>query len=299
MKRLSVFVAVVLAVLVATFWSKSPFAAEPQPKVIRFTAIPDNDETMLRERMRPLAEHLSAKLGVKFEYFHVADYAASVKALQNGDAFLGWFGGLTGVQVRARTNGQAIAQGEEDKAFYSYLVAHKSTGLKEGTDKFPEDIKGKKFTFGSESSTSGRLMPEFYIRQHFKKAPKEIFSDVGFSGSHSITLRLVNAGTWEVGAVNGKDWEIAKEKGDVNDSVAIWKTPTYADYNWTVRGDIDKVYGDGFTKKIQDTLLAIDPAQNEEQAAIMKAFTRKRFIAASNSDYKAIEDTAKELGLLR
>lgn len=267
-------------------------------KVLKFTAIPDNDETAVRERMRPLAEYLSEKLGVKFEYFHVADYAAAVKAMEKEDAFLGWYGGYTGLQVRRAVKGTAIAQGEEDKNFWSYIIAHKSTGLTEGPE-FPKGIEGKTFTFGPASSTSGRLMPEHFIRQATGKKPDEVFSKVGFSTGHSNTIAIVSAGTWQVGAVNGKDWDLAVAGGKQGDAVAIWKTPTYMDYNWTIRGNIDEVFGQGFGEKLKTALLAIDPSKGGREEMIMKAFTRKRFIPAANDDYKVLESVATAIGLLK
>jgi phosphonate transport system substrate-binding protein len=271
-----------------------------EPKVLRFTAIPDNDETMLRERFKPLAEHLTNKMGVKFEYFHAPDYAASVKAFEKEDVFMSWFGGVTGLQARKRVPGsRAIAQGLEDKNFWSYIIANKKTRLTEGKT-FPMGIQGKSFTFGSETSTSGRCMPEYFIREAFPgKKLDEIFSKHGFSGSHSKTIAFVGSGAWECGAVNGTDWDGAVRDGKQGDAIALWKTPTYQDYQWTVRGNMDDVYGAGFTEKLKKTLLEIDPAKSELEAAVMKAFTRTKFIEAKNEDYKALEDVAMQIGLLR
>lgn len=302
------FSSVVAVALVAAALSiesnHAPAVAAPSkvaagPSVIKFTAIPDNNESTLRQRMQPFADYLTEKMGVKFEYLHVVDYASAVKAMEKEDAHLGWFGGFTGVQVRQRVKGsRAIAQGEEDKAFYSYFIAHKSTGLKESAE-FPKGIEKKTFTFGSESSTSGRLMPESFIRAAFGKKPDEVFAKVGFSGAHDKTIALVAAGTWEVGAVNGVDWEKAVKAEKQGDAVMIWKTPTYMDYNWTIRGNIDEVYGAGFGEKLQKAILAIDPKNGERDQKVMEAFARKRFIEAKNEDYATLAQVAKDIGLLR
>ncbi|MCB9833929.1 MAG: putative selenate ABC transporter substrate-binding protein [Planctomycetes bacterium] len=268
-----------------------------KPAVFTFTAIPDADETKLREMFNPLAEYLSQELGLKVEYKPVTSYDNAVNAMTSGDVFLAWFGGLSGVQARARTKGEAIAQGAEDTAFYSYFIAHKSTGLQAGDD-FPKGIEGKTFTFGSQGSTSGRLMPEFYIRKHLGKAPEAAFKSVAFSGSHSNTLRAVREGGVEVGAINYTDWEKAVEEGETGDAIAIWKTPTFYDYNWSVPGNIDEVYGQGFKAKLEKALLALDTA-NPAHKKILDAFRRSRFIPARNSDYQAIEDTAKSIGIIR
>ena len=184
--------------------------ANSQAKVFRFTAIPDQDSTKLQERFSKIAAYLEKTLNVKVEYVPVKDYSASVLAFKNNDVQLAWFGGLSGVQARAGVQGsQAIAQGAEDVQFVTYFIANTSTQL-EKSDSFPTAIAGKSFTFGSKGSTSGRLMPEFYIRQELKKSPDQAFKNVGFSGDHSKTLSLVQDGAYEVGALNYKVWDTAE-----------------------------------------------------------------------------------------
>ena len=221
-------------------------------------------------------------------------YAAAVTAFRNNQVQLSWFGGLSGVRARALVPGsKAIAQGFEDQAFETYFIAHQSTGLKPA-NKLPADIKGKTFTFGSKGSTSGRLMPEYYIRKEFNAAPEEVFSKVGFSGNHSKTIALVQSGSYMVGAVNFQVWldEIKEGKIDVKKVSVIWKTPTYPDYQWTIRGDADKIFGDGFTARVTKALLSMtDPA-------LLASFPRKSFVPASNADYQPILDVAKQIKLI-
>ena len=260
-----------------------------------FTAIPDQDTTRLQERFGKIADYLSQELGVKVAYIPVKSYSASVQAFKNNEVQLAWFGGLSGVQARMSVPGSvAIAQGKEDTEFISYFIAHASTGLTLSED-FPKDIAGKTFTFGSKGSTSGRLMPEYFIRQHFGKEPQEVFKRVGFSGDHSKTLALVQSGSYEVGALNFKVWEKEVEEGNVDQEKVkiIWKTPPYPDYNWTIRGDVEQTYGEGFIKKVQQALLDID------DPAILDAFPRTSFIPADNSMYKPILETAIEIGIIR
>lgn len=259
-----------------------------------FTAIPDADETKLRERFQSVADYLSEQLDVDVRYIPVKSYAAAVSAFRNNQVQLAWFGGLSGVQARALVpDSEAIAQGEEDTQFVTYFIAHKSTGI-EPAEELPEAIKGKTFTFGSKGSTSGRLMPEHYIREKFDAAPEEVFSRVGFSGNHSRTIRLVEAGTYEVGAVNYAVWESEVEEGSVDtDAVSvIWETPPYQDYQWTIRGDVNERFGDGFKEKVQQALINMDDPE------LLNKFPRSAFIPASNEDYESIRDTAEKIGII-
>ncbi|MCL6269627.1 putative selenate ABC transporter substrate-binding protein [Sansalvadorimonas sp. 2012CJ34-2] len=259
-----------------------------------FTAIPDQDETRLQERFGKVAAYLEKKLGVPVKYVPVKSYAAAVTAFRNNQVQLAWFGGLSGVRARLLVPGsKAIVQGYEDQFFKTYLIANTKTGLKP-SEQFPTDIAGTTFTFGSKGSTSGRLIPEFYIREGLHKSPHKAFKRVGFSGDHSRTISLVQSGTYETGAVNYKVWERELKEGKIDTSKVevIWSTPEYPDYQWSIRGDVDKKFGKGFEEKVQSALL------NMNSPELLSAFPRKSFVTAENDFYKPIEDTARKIGLL-
>ena len=260
-----------------------------------YTAIPDQDTSRLQERFGKIADYLSEKLGIAVKYIPVKSYSASVQAFKNNEVQLAWFGGLSGVQARIGVPGSvAIAQGAEDPNFISYFIANTSTGLS-FSEAFPMGIADKTFSFGSKGSTSGRLMPEFFIRQAFGKAPDDAFKRVGFSGDHSKTLALVQSGSYEVGAMNFKVWQKEAEAGKVDPAKVqvIWRTPPYPDYNWTIRGDVEETYGDGFIKKVQQALTHLS------DSAILDAFPRSAFIPTDNSMYRPILDTATHVGIIR
>jgi phosphonate transport system substrate-binding protein len=271
-----------------------PAKAQTQRPALVFTAIPDEDETRLVERFTVYARYFEARLGVPVRYLPVKSYPSAVTAFTNNQVQFGWFGGLTGVQARLSVPGSdAIARGAEDAAFKSYFIAHASAGLTPGKD-FPKASENKTFTFGARASTSGRLFPEFYIREATGKAPEAFYSRVGFSGDHSKTIQLVQSGAYQVGVVNHLVWEheVRSRRVDTKLVMVIWETPTYPDYHWVARGDIDKIYGDGFKEKLQAVILGIDDAK------MLAIFDRTKFVAAQNSDYKAIEDVGKLTGLI-
>jgi len=259
-----------------------------------FTAIPDQDETQLKQRFDQVAIYLSKELGVDVNYIPVKSYSAAVAAFRNNQVQLAWFGGLSGVQARRLVPGsEAIAQGFEDQSFKSYIIANTATGLK-AAEQLPASLADKTMTFGSKGSTSGRLMPEFYLRNHYKTPPDESFKRVGFSGDHSRTIALVQSGAYDIGAVNYAVWdrELAAGKIDLNEVQVIWTTPVYPDYQWTLRGNLDVRFGDDFSKKVRQALLTMD------DESLLKAFPRSRFIPASNADYAPIEKVGEAIGLL-
>lgn len=286
MKR---FVVILLALLLL------PAAALAQEKpAFVFTGTPDQDQTRLVERFTRVAGYLQAKLGVPVKYVPVKSYPAAVTAFQNNEVQLAWFGGFTGVQARAVVPGsEAIAQGIEDKQFKLYIIANTALGLKRSAA-FPQAIAGKTFSFGSRSSTSGRVMPDYYVRQAFGKSPDEVFSRVGFSGDHTRTIQLVQSGAYEAGAVDYTVWELEKKAGHIDESKVsiIWQSPPFPDYQWTIRGDVDAKFGAGFSEKVKAALISIDDPK------ILEPFGRSKFVAASNAEYAPVEEVARKSGLL-
>ncbi|MFZ3585345.1 putative selenate ABC transporter substrate-binding protein [Loktanella sp. DJP18] len=269
-------------------------AAQPVgAQTLYFSAIPDDDESRLVERFSAVATYLSETLEVDVQYVPVKSYAAAVTAFANDQIQLGWFGGLSGVQARiAVPDSHAIAQGAEDETFVTYFIANTATGLA-ASEAFP-DIAGRSFTFGAETSTSGRLMPEFWIREETGQAPDALFSTVGFSGDHGQTLRLVASGAYEVGALNYSVYDTAVSEGapEAEATTIIWQTPPYPDYNWTIRGDVDARFGEGFADRVQAALIGMD------DPALLETFPRSAFIAADDALYQPIVDTARALDLI-
>jgi phosphonate transport system substrate-binding protein len=269
-------------------------------KVLRFSGIPNQNTTEMNARYKPLADYLSKKLGVPVEYVPSVDYNASVDAFKNGDLALCWFGGYTGVQARAAVPGaRAIACGVRDTKFKTYFIANAKVGLKKG-DAFPMELKGKKFTFGSPVSTSGRLMPEYFIRKESKLSPQDFFgAEQSFTKGHDQTMELVAAGTFDAGCVDYTvyDKRVAEKKVDPNVVQIVWVTPEYYDYQFTAHPSLDKTYGPGFTEKLQNVLVSI----RGEDLKYLEGMDRNQdgLIACKNEDFETLRKLAVEIGLLR
>lgn len=264
---------------------------------LRFSAIPDQNSTELEEKYDRIAAYLAGELGVAVEFVPSSDYSASVEAFKNGDIQLAWFGGLTGVRARGAVPGaRAIAQGKVDPLFVSYFVANASTGIQPSAG-FPHELAGKTFTFGSESSTSGRLMPEHYIRKETGQSPQEFFGvEMSFSGDHSKTALLVESGSFEAGVLNYKVYDSMVADGRIDPAVCVkvWETPPYPDYNWTAHPSLEDDFGDGFIDRLQAALVGMtDPA------LLAAAQREEGIIAASNEDFAPLEELARKLDLVR
>ncbi|WP_066173834.1 putative selenate ABC transporter substrate-binding protein [Bacillus marinisedimentorum] len=260
--------------------------------VFKIGAIPDQDVSDLNRRFEEFADYLAEETGLDVEYVPSQDYAALVTAFKRGEVQLGWFGGLTGVQARnAVPEAEAIAQRPSDEEFHSVFITQKDSGINS-----LEDMEGKRFTFGSESSTSGHLMPRHFLNEAGIQPDEDFDGDVNYSGSHDKTWKLVESGAYQAGVLNEKVWESAVEedKVDLEKVEAIHTTPAYYDYNWTIN-NVDETFGEGTKEKVKEALLSM----GEEQGDILELFQTDSFIETKNENYKDIEKVAKKVGILK
>lgn len=275
--------------------------SEAEIKPLVTGAIPDQDPQKLQRQYTKLAAYLEKQLGVPVQYKPVTDYAAAVTAFKVGDLDLVWFGGLTGVQAQLQVPGaEAIAQRDIDQKFHSVFIANKNSGLTQfKTINDLQQLKGRAFTFGSESSTSGRLMPQYFLQQAGIKLD-EFKGEVGFSGDHDKTIKLVEAGTYNAGAVNEKVWlqRVKSKEVDLNKVQVIWGSPPYYDYHWVINPQVKQRYGDDFVQKVQTAFLKLDP-KIPEQKEILDLLEADKFISTKNSNYTQIEAVGRQIGKIK
>ena len=259
-------------------------------QVFRITAIPDESPTELARKAEPLVKYLEAKLGMKVEYTPVTDYAAAVETLVNKKVDMAWFGGFTFVQANARSGGKAIpiVQREEDEKFRSVFITA------DPAIKTLADLKGKDVSFGSQSSTSGHLMPRSFLLQAGVDPDKD-FKRVAFSGAHDATIAAVASGKVQAGALNISVWDkfVADKKVDTDKVKVFYTTPPYYDYNWTVHADMPAAT----REKLTAALLALSK-DTAEGKAILELQRATRFVPSKAENYKGIEAAAKSASLL-
>ncbi len=259
-------------------------------QLLRITAIPDESPTELARKAAPLVKYLEGKLAMKVEFTPVTDYAASVEALVNKKVDLAWFGGFTFVQANVRSGGKVLplVQREEDERFKSVFITSEPgiNGL--------ADLKGKDVSFGSQSSTSGHLMPRSFLLAAGINPDKD-FRRVAFSGAHDATIAAVASGKVQAGALNISVWDkfVADKKVDTSMVRVFFTTPPYFDYNWTVHADMPAA----LREKITQAFLALnrDTAEGKEILDLQRA---TRFVPSKVDNYKGIETAARNAGLL-
>jgi phosphonate transport system substrate-binding protein len=280
------------ALALAGFSTLGATAAHAQANVLRVSAIPDEAPSELQRKFKPLGEYLKARTGMDVEFTPVTDYAAVVEGLASRKIDLAWLGGFTFVQAKLRTEGQAtpIVQRAEDEKFTSRFIVPLDSPIKTIAD-----LKGRTFAFGAPSSTSGSLMPRYYLQQQ-GIVPERDFKTVAFSGAHDATVAFVASGRAEAGVLNASVMDKLVEQHNPNAAKVrvLATTPPFFDYNWTVRPGLDPA----LTRKLADAFLALDPARPADKE-ILDLQRASKFIATRTSNYDGIEAAGKSAGLIK
>lgn len=260
-------------------------------KELRVSAIPDENPQEMLRIYTPFADYLAKEVGIPVKFTPVVDYAATVEGLAANRLELVWYGGLTSVQAARRAKGaRRIIMRKEDAEFKSYFITRTDTGIKN-----LQDLKGKTFSFGSVSSTSGHLMPRYYLVKNGIN-PEKDFSKFSFSGAHDATAAWVESSRVDAGALNFLVWDklVETKKVDTSKVVIFWKTPPYVDYVWTVRAGVDK----GTVEKITKAFLKLDYNKPDDKK-LLDLHRTKGYIPAKDEDWKGIEEAAIAAGLLK
>ncbi|TNF62530.1 MAG: putative selenate ABC transporter substrate-binding protein [Burkholderiales bacterium] len=259
--------------------------------VLRVTTIPEEAATEQIRKFTPLASYLEQALGMKVEFTPVNDYPAAVEALVNKKVDLVWFGGFTHVQANIRSGGKIVplAQREEDTKFQSVFIAKTDSGIRT-----LQDMKGKQVSFGSQSSTSGHLMPRsFLLAANIN--PEKDFRRIAYSGAHDATIASVVSGKVDAAALDITVWRkfVAENRVDTKAVDVFYTTPGYFNYNWSVHADMPA----DMQAKVKAALLALDPA-NPQHAEILRLNRATRYIETKPENYKGLETAARSAGLL-
>lgn len=263
------------------------------PEALKVSAIPDENPAELLRIYTPFAEYLAKEIGIRVQFVPVVDYAATVEGLAAKKLDLVWYGGFTSVQAVRRTNGQAtrLAMRKEDADFKSVFITRKDSGVKSLAD-----LKGKTFSFGSVSSTSGHLMPRFFLLKNGVNPDRDFSQKPAFSGAHDATALWVESGRVDAGALNFLVWEklVETKKVDLGKVTVFWTTPPYVDYVWTARSDLDP----GLREKLTAAFLKLK-YENPEHRRLLDLHRTKGYIRAHDEDWKGTEEAAISAGLLK
>lgn len=272
--------------------SLSYFTISFAQQTLRVTTIPEEAATEQMRKFEPLSKYLEKNLGMKVEFTPVSDYPAAVEAMVNKQVDLVWFGGFTYVQANIRSGGKVLpfAQREEDTKFRSVFITQKNSGITKLTD-----LKGKQVSFGSQSSTSGHLMPRTFLLEAGIN-PETDFKRVAYSGAHDATIASVVSGRVDAAALDITVWNKFVNEGKVDTSKVdvFYTTPPYFNYNWSVHADMPAAQ----REKIAKALFALD-MNNPEGKEILTLNRASKYIPTKADNYKNLEFAGRSAGLIK
>jgi phosphonate transport system substrate-binding protein len=261
-------------------------------EVIRISGIPDENPTELQRKYKPMIDHLEKELGVKVVYVPVIDYGAVVSALGAGKIDFAWLGGFSFVQAKVLTGATPVVMRDIDRQFKSVFISNTASAINK-----PEDLKGKTFAFGAKSSTSGHLFPRYYLDKNYSINPERDFNGAPmYSGAHDSTVKMVESGKIQAGALNAEVWNrlVDSKKVDQTKVKVIWTTPEFVDYVWAARKGMDPA----LVKKFANAFLTLD-ANNPAEKAVLDLQGAKKFVPAHPNDFDLIEQVGRSTGLLK
>jgi phosphonate transport system substrate-binding protein len=266
-------------------------AAVAQP-VLRVTTIPEEAASEQIRKFAPMTRYLERTLGMKVEFTPVTDYPAAVEALVNKQVDLVWFGGFTYVQAQIRSGGKVvpIAQREEDTKFRSVFITQKTSGITKLAD-----LKGKQVSFGSQSSTSGHLMPRTFLLEAGLD-PEKDFKRIAYSGAHDATIASVVSGRVDAAALDITVWTkfVNEKKVDTSKVDVFYTTPPYFNYNWSVHANMPGALRDRISKAL--LALSSDTPEGKEILGLARA---TRYLATKPDNYKGLERAGRSAGLIK
>ena len=289
--RYSMFLFLPRVLFAAVILAASATAVSAQ-QVFKVTTIPEEAATEQIRKFGPIVKYLERVLGTKVEFTPVTDYPAAVEALVNKQVDLVWFGGFTHVQAQLRSGGKIIpiAQREEDTQFRSVFIAQTNSGIKS-----LNDLKGKAVSFGSQSSTSGHLMPRSFLLQA-KINPEKDFKRVAYSGAHDATIASVVSGRVDAAALDITVWRkfVADKKVDTSKVDVFFTTPPFYNYNWSVHADMPAAQRERVTKALLD--LSMDTPEGKEILTLNRA---TKYIPTRAENYKGLEEAGRSADLIK
>jgi len=222
--------------------SYKPLAEDP--KEINFGFISTESTSNLKEQWLPLMKDMEKAVGVKINPFFAPDYAGVIEAMRFGKVHVAWFGNKSGMEAVDRSAGEVFAQtskADGTQGYYSHIITHvDNKNINKLSDIFKCD-KSINFGIGDPNSTSGFLVPSYYVFAQNNIDPKKCFKTVR-NANHETNLMSVAHKQVEVAANNSEQIGRSKKKApDAAKNIkVIWTSPLIPSDPMIYRKDMSK-----------------------------------------------------------
>jgi phosphonate transport system substrate-binding protein len=286
--RLSIL-ALIAAILFLNGCRGSGPSGTPAQQTLRLSMIPTTDPGKVVRESEPLIAYLEKETGAKIELTVPTNYAAVVEAIANDQVDIAYLGGFTYVQASKRAGVVPLVQRDRDQNFHSLFITQQDSGINSLAD-----LKGRTFAFGDVNSTSGHLMPEYFMRE--AKVDPDVIVRAIYTGGHDATALAVANKKVDAGALDEAVYQKMTKEGKLDPSQVrvFYTTPPFYDYVWAARKGLDPKLADSFTA----AFLKLD-ANNPEHKAILDLLNAAKYVKAEDGSYDKLRQAARDSGLLK
>ena len=260
--------------------------SQPRPTHLVIGLLPDRTPEQLLRIHQPLFDFLAEQLNITYQFVIPDNYADMLSQFNHGKIDLAFFGGITFIKAKQYGSASPVVAGNRDLNFISYLIVRNDSKIDSLAG-----LKNKSLAFGSPLSTSGHVMPRFYMKK-IGITPEHYFSEVQYSGSHSNTIQRVAQNVVDAGVLNS---HVFKDKVEEVENLkenltVIWQSPPYPDYVWAMQTK----YSKEFIQELTDAFLSIN-VTTPTGRTILQQQKSDAFYPVSNADFSEIEQALQLL----
>lgn len=286
MKRHALWLVALLAVLSAGCKNNGSSPSQP---ALRLAMIPSTDPSKILRESQPLVDYLQKETGSRVELVVPTNYAAVVEAIANDQVDIAYLGGFTFVQASQRAGVRPLVQRERDQNFHSVFITQPASKINSLAD-----LKGHTLSFGDVNSTSGHLMPAYYLRE--AGIDPATLSKTLYSGGHDATALAVANGKVDAGAMDELVLANMLKSGKVTDAQVrvFYTTPAFFDYVWASRKGLDPKLSEAFSA----AFLKLDASKPEDKV-LLDLLNATKYLRAEDANYDKLRQAARTEGLLK
>lgn len=268
-------------------------ACAPELAELDFGIISTESQDNLKPKWEPFLAAMSEGIGRQVNGFFATDYAGVIEAMGAGKIQLAWYGGKSYIEAAARSDAEAFAQtvaSDGSKGYYSYLITNKDNPIVSdidleagnGDQYVVDNAESLTFAFNDPNSTSGFLVPSYYVFASNGVNPEQAFSELIYAGSHEATAQAVANDQVDVATNNSESLvDLEKSDPDAAENVqVIWTSPVIPSDPIAYRNDLPDCLKD----EIKEFFFSYD------DPAVLGALEWQGFDEAGDEDWNTIRE---------
>jgi phosphonate transport system substrate-binding protein len=259
----------------------NPVAAQ-ELKELNFGIISTESSQNLKSDWQPVLDDMAKKTGMKVNAFFASDYAGIIEGMRFNKVHVAWFGNKSAMEAVDRASGEVFAQmvnADGTQGYYSHLIVHKDSPIRNLDDMLKQ---GKNLSFGNgdPNSTSGFLVPSYYVFTQNKIDAKTFFK-LTRSANHETNALAVANKQVDVATNNSENLDKLKDRlpEKFNDIRVIWTSPLIPLDPLVIRKDLP----DATKTKVRDFFYSYGQGGQQEKDNLLKLSKLSGFKASSNS----------------